>query len=177
MLKYTAKFIVALNGNLGKAQIAAGFAWGLFLGLIPAGNPFWIVLFIGSFFFKHHHPSKLLCMTILKLFSVAISPLMDTIGWEVLHIEALQPFYTAMYNMPFIPFTKFNNTLVAGGIVSAAILLLPVFFIVFFFVPLYRHTLSPKIRENKLVKSIKKVPLITKINKLASKVMKAGLDF
>ena len=176
MLKYTAKFIIALNGNLSKAQIAAGFSWGLFLGLVPSGNLFWIVFFLLSFFFKIHHASKLLCMAILKLCSGALAPMIDIVGWEVLHIQALQPLFTTLYNMPFVPFTRFNNTLVAGGIVSGIIIWLPVFLVVFLLVPVYRHKLAPKIRENKLVKSIKNVPLVSKIQKLASKAVSLNFD-
>jgi len=163
MLRPLAKLIVALNSNLGKKQIAAGFAWGLLLGLIPAGNVFWIVLFGVSFFFTHHHASKLLVMAIIKLASPAVAPLVDIAGWEVLHIEALQPFFTSLYNMPFVPFTRFNNTLVAGGIVSGLILWLPVFALVYFLIPAYRNTLAPKIRESRLVKSIKGFPIISKL--------------
>ena len=170
MLSYIAKLFVALNGNLGKGQIAAGFAWGLFLGLIPAGNVFWIVLFGVSFFFKHHHASKLLVMVILQLISRSIAPLVDIVGWEVLHIEALQPLFTSLYNMPFVPWTKFNNTLVTGGLVSGAALWLPVFFLVFLLVPVYRNILAPKIRENKLVKAIKNVPWVSKLLKAITAV-------
>ena len=176
MLKYSAKLIVALNSNLGRAQIAAGFSWGLFLGLIPVGNLFWIVLFLVSFFFKHHHASKLMSMAILKFFSAVLAPLVDMVGWEILHIEALQPFFTTLYNMPFVPFTRFNNTLVAGGIVSGIILWLPVFFLVFLLVPIYRHTLAPKIRENKLVKTIKGIPLVSKLKKAITAIVNAKLD-
>ena len=175
MLKYSAKLIVALNSNLGKAEIAAGFSWGLFLGLIPVGNVFWVTLFLVSFFFKVHHPSKLLCMAILKVFSGALLPIVDILGWEVLHIHSLQPFFTSLYNMPFVPFTRFNNTLVAGGIAGGIILFLPVFLAVYFMVPLYRHTLAPKIRENKAVKAIKRIPLVTKTKKLVSKILDAQM--
>jgi uncharacterized protein (TIGR03546 family) len=165
MLKPIAKLIVALNSNLGRTQIAAGFAWGILLGLIPAGNIFWVVLFVCSFFFKHHHASKILSMTALKLLSGFITPFVDIAGWEVLHIEALLPFFTALYNMPLVPLTRFNNTLVAGGLVSGIILWLPVYFLVFLLVPLYRNTLAPKIRENKLVKTIKNIPLVSALRK------------
>jgi len=173
MLKQIAKFIVALNGNLGKAQIAAGFSWGLLLGLIPAGNVFWIALFVVSFFFRHHHVSKLLCLAILKLLTGLTAPLMDTVGWEILHIDALQPFFTTLYNMPFVPFTKFNNTLVAGGLTSGIILWLPVFFLFVLLVPIYRNTLSPKIRESKLVKSIKNLPLVSALVKAVGSAVEA----
>jgi len=165
MIRPIAKLIVALNSNLGKKQIAAGFSWGVLLGLIPAGNVLWIVLFGVSFFFTHHHASKVLVIGIIKLFSAVVAPLVDIVGWEVLHIEALQGLFTSLYNMPFVPFTRFNNTLVAGGLVSGIILWLPVFALVYFLIPLYRNTLAPKIRESKVVKSIKGVPIVSKLRK------------
>ena len=171
MIQSIAKLIVALNSNLGKKQIAAGFSWGLLLGLIPAGNVFWVVLFIVSFFFKHHHASKLLVIAIFKLVSGVFAPFVDIVGWEVLHIEALQPLFTSLYNMPFVPFTRFNNTLVAGGLVSGLVLWLPVFILVTLFIPLYRNTLAPKIKENKLVKSIQGIPIVTVLRKAVASVL------
>jgi len=171
MLRPLAQLIVALNSNLGKKQIAAGFSWGLLLGLIPAGNVFWIVLFVVSFFFKHHHASKLLLIAILKLALGAVAPLVDIVGWEVLHIEALQPLFTSLYNMPFVPFTRFNNTLVAGGLTIGIILWLPVFVLVTLFIPVYRNTLAPKIRESKLVKSIKGIPAVTLLRKAVASAL------
>jgi len=174
MIKPVAKLIVALNGNLKKSQIAAGFSWGLLLGLIPAGNVFWIVLFVVSFFFKHHHASKILVLAILKLASGAVAPLMDTVGWEVLHIEALQPFFTSLYNMPFVPLTKFNNTLVAGGLVSGLVLWLPVFFLIMLLVPVYRSKVVPKMRNSKVLAVVKKLPLVGPLIEAAAKAAISG---
>ncbi|MDR2503474.1 MAG: hypothetical protein LBD82_03700, partial [Deltaproteobacteria bacterium] len=75
MIKPIAKLIIALNGNLKRDQIAAGFSWGLLLGLVPAGNFFWIILFVVSFYFKHHHASKVLARAIIKIFIAVINPL------------------------------------------------------------------------------------------------------
>jgi len=172
MIKPIAKLIAALNGNLRKGQIAAGFSWGLLLGLVPVGNAFWIVLFVVSFFFKHHHASKLLVLAILKIISGAVAPLMDTVGWAFLHIDVLQSFFTALYNMPFVPLTKFNNTLVAGGLVSGIVLWLPVFFLIFLLVPLYRNNVVPRIRNSKINGVIRKLPLI---GPLLDAVAKAAL--
>jgi uncharacterized protein (TIGR03546 family) len=168
MLKPIAKLIVALNGNLKKGQIAAGFSWGVLLGLVPAGNFFWIVLFVVSFFFKHHHASKALVLVIIKLLAGPISPLMDALGWEILHIEGLQPLFITLYNMPFVPLTRFNNTLVAGGLVGGLALWLPVFFLIFALVPLYRNKAAPKIRNSKLMIAVKKMPLISALSKAVS---------
>ena len=165
MLKPLAKFIVALNSNLGRGAIAAGFSWGLLLGLFPAGNALWILLFILSFFFKHHHWSKMLGIAILKLISGTVAPLVDIVGWEILHIDALQPLFISLYNMPFVPLTRFYNTLVAGGIVCGLVLWVPAYFLVFHIIPLYRNNVAPKIRNSRIVKAIKEVPLVSKLAK------------
>jgi uncharacterized protein (TIGR03546 family) len=165
MVKTIAKLILALNGNVQKSQIAAGFAWGLLLGLVPTGNFFWIILFVISFFFKHNHASKVLVMALIKLFMPLISSLTDALGWEILHIEALQPLFTTLYNMPFVPFTRFNNTLVAGGLAGGIVLWLPVFFLILALVPLYRNTIAPGIRNAKVIKIIAKMPFVSQIIK------------
>jgi len=169
MIKPLAKLVIALNGNLKREQIAAGFSWGLLLGLIPSGNIFWIVLFVVSFFFKHHHASKVLVMAIFKILGGALAPLVDIVGWEVLHMEALQPFFTTLYNMPIVPLTKFNNTLVAGGLAGGIVLWLPVFLLIFSLVPLYRSKIVPWFRQSKLSGSIKKLPILGPLIEAVSK--------
>ena len=153
------KLLNALNGNLKKSQIAAGFSWGILLGLIPAGNVFWIALFVVSFFFKNHHWSKLLAMAVVKIFLGALNPAIDAAGWAILHTAELQPLFTSLYNMPFVPLTKFNNTLVAGGLCLGIGLWLPVFFLFLLIIPLYRNKLIPGIRNNKVFQKILKFPL------------------
>ena len=165
MIKMIAKLIVALNSNTKKSQIAAGLAWGLLLGLVPAGNFFWIVLLLVSFFFNHHHGLKIGFMALLLLLKPLFAPAIDVLGWSILHIEALQPVFTDMYNMPFVPFTRFNNTLVAGGLVAGIVLFAPVYFVFLPVIHVYRNTLAPKIRNLKFVKAITKFPLFMVIDK------------
>ncbi|MDR1388377.1 MAG: TIGR03546 family protein [Treponema sp.] len=163
MIKGIATFIAALNGNLKRGQIASGFAWGVLFGLIPAGNFFWVFFFIVSFCFRHHQGSKILVMALVKLLSLALLPLTDALGWQLLHLESLVPFYTVLYNMPFVPFTRFNNTLVAGGIAAGIGLWLPMYFLVRGLIPRYREILAPKIRDSRVVKAFYKAPLINSI--------------
>ena len=175
MLKQIAKLIIALNGNLKRSQIAAAFSWGVLLGLIPAGNIFWIVLFAVSFFFKNHHWSKLLVMALIKILYGVINPLVDAAGWEFLHIEALRSVFTQLYNMPFVPLTRFNNTLVAGGVTLGIILWLPVFFLIWLLVPFYRNTIAPKIRESKITKAFYQLPLVSLLVKAIETVSGTGI--
>ena len=170
MIHAIAKLIFALNGNVKKSQLAAGFAWGLLLALVPVGNFFWVALFLISFFFRHNHGAKLMSMAVIKLLSPVVAPLIDALGWEFLHIAALQPLFTTLYNMPFVPFTRFNNTLVAGGLAGGIALWLPVFGLFMALIPLYRNTVAPKIRNSKLVRAMGKIPFLSAIEKAVLKM-------
>lgn len=172
MINNIAKLIIAMNSNVKKSQIAAGIAWGLLLGLVPLGNFFWIVLFLVSFFFHIHHGLKLAFMFLFKLAAVICAPSIDMLGWEILHITALQPLFTSMYNMPFVPFTQFNNTLVAGGLVAGIVLWLPVFLLLLPFIGWYRNIVAPKIRNSKLAKAINKIPFVALLQKAAVQLAK-----
>ena len=169
MINAIIKLIRALNGNIKKSQIAAGISWGVLLALVPVGNFYWVALFLISLFFNHNHGSKIFSMAVLKLFAPLFAPAIDVLGWEVLHIGALQPLFTTMYNMPLAPFTRFNNTLVVGGITGGALLWLPVFALFMFLVPVYRNNIAPKIRNLKIVKAVSKIPFLKFIEKAFSK--------
>jgi len=164
MIKGIAKLILALNGNVSRSQIAAGFAWGLLLGLVPAGNAFWIALFLISFFFTHHHGAKISALAFLKILYPLFIYQIDILGWYILHIDSLRPLFTNLYNMPFVPFTKFNNTLVMGGLTAGLALWLPVFIIFIVTIPLFRKYIGPKIRNFKIIQSIAKSPLLSFID-------------
>jgi len=160
LLKAIGKLIIALNGNIKKSQIAAGLAWGVLLALIPGGSIFGIALFIVSFFFSHHHWSKIFLMIVLKLISPLYIYWVDFAGWEILNYDAFLPYFTTMYNMPFVPFTKFNNTLVMGGLALGIVLWLPSFLVFLALIPLYRNHIAVKIRNLKIVKTIAGSPFL-----------------
>jgi uncharacterized protein (TIGR03546 family) len=85
------------------------------------------------------------------------------LGWQILHIAQLEPLLTTMYNTPFVSFTRFNNTLVAGGLTAGVLLFFPVFVIIVLLIPVYRNTLLPKLMKNSVIQALGKFPLFEKI--------------
>jgi uncharacterized protein (TIGR03546 family) len=165
MIKSIAKVIIAFNSNIRKTQIAAGFAWGVLLGLIPANNLIWLVLFLLTLLFKNNYASQILIMALIKLLLPVVSPLTDRLGWYILTLPRWEEFFTLVYNLPLAPFTRFNNTLVAGGICAGVVLWLPVFFLIRALVPVYRNKWAPRIAQSRLIRGIKKIPLISPLIK------------
>lgn len=171
MIKAIAKALVALNSNVRKEQIAAGFACGFLLALIPAGNLLWIALFVLTLFFKINYGMQLLTMGVIKLIRLALFPLLDAVGWEVLNVDGLRPAYTFLYNLPIAPLTRFNNTIVAGGLFIGVVAWVPLFFAMRAFISVFRRKIAPKIAESKVYKAFLKVPLV---KKLASAISRAN---
>jgi hypothetical protein len=76
--------------------------------------------------------------------------------------------------MPFVPFTRFYNTLVAGGLAGGIILWIPVFVLFMILIPLYRNSLGPKIRGAKFFKTIAKIPFLSSITRAVSEMTDKG---
>ena len=170
MISFIAKLIVALNSNSRPSELASGIAFGFLLALIPGGNLLWISIFVIAFFLKHNIAALLLSMGLFRLFISVFDPLLDLLGGTVLGYPQLHDLFTSLYNIPLLPYSNFNNSIVMGGFVLGIILWLPVFFLFIFAVKIYRKKFASRIAESKFVKALKKVPIISKLTSSAKKL-------
>lgn len=163
MISFIAKLVVALNSNSRPGELASGISFGLLLAFIPSGNLLWLAVFIVAFFIKHNIAALLLSMGLFRIFIHVFDPFLDSIGGAVLGISAFQDFFTDLYNLPFLSYSNFNNTVVMGGFILGLITWIPIFFIFVFLIKIYRKKIAPKIANSKFVKFLKKVPIVSKI--------------
>ena len=163
MIKALARALVALNSNVKREQIAGGFACGVLLALIPPGNLLFIAIFAAVYFTKVNYGMQLLVTGIIMLAKPLLAPALDALGWGLLNAPPLQGLFTTLYNLPLAPLTRFNNTLVAGGLVAGLALWFPLFFAARTFVPWYRARLGPRISGSKLYKAFKRIPLVQQL--------------
>lgn len=108
-------------------QLAAGFACGIVLGLLPKGNLLAILV------------ATLICSTRVSLGTAMVSallfsligyfsdPLTDRMGQAFLSYPAFVPFWTMIYRWPLVPWTSFNNTVVMGSLVLGLLLWCPAY--------------------------------------------------
>lgn len=160
LLKLIAKIIITLNSNTSASQVAAGLASGLLFALLPAGNLLWMALFLAAFFSKAHYGMLMIASALFKLLVPLLAAPMDALGWLILTLPALQDVFTRLYNLPIAPLTRFNDTLVMGGLAAGLALWLPGFFAFRLLIRLYRRDLADKLAQSRLVLAIKKLPLI-----------------
>jgi len=167
MLKTIARAVVALNSNQKREQLAAGFACGLLFALVPAGNLLWFVLFAATFFFKVNYAMQVLVALLLSPLRLVLGSALDALGWAILNADSLRGLFTTLYNAPIAPLTRFNNTIVMGGLVAGLALWLPAFFGMRSFVSFYRAELAPKFIESGFYKAFQRLPLVGSVSKAA----------
>ena len=163
MLKYIKSFFQALNANAHPGDIAHAISLGLLLAFVPKANLLWSFLFFLTFFIRVN-TGALFVSLILFSFAVPFADIAtEMLGYGILSIPFLKPFFTLMYQTPFLGLTRFSNTMVAGGFAAGIITYVPVYFLVISLVAKYRTDLQPKIVNSKLARIISNLPLIKQI--------------
>jgi uncharacterized protein (TIGR03546 family) len=148
-LKLLQSLISTLNSEGTPRQIAAGFALGAALGLTPLMNVHNLLVFAAGFLLNVSFGAFLLGWTVFVPLGFALDPLFHAIGLALLQAPALTGFWTALYNIPGVPLTNFNNSVVLGSVVSWVVLWLPIYFLSRWLVVRYRVHVFERLKRMK----------------------------
>lgn len=162
-LKLFKKIIALFQSDISPDQIAWGFALGAILGLVP-GVFMKMILFIVIMIFRVNLSSAFLAAALFAIIGLAIDPLLDKIGYVFLvNFGFLNSIYTWLYNLPVVPFTKFNNTIVMGSLITGIVLIIPNGILAKKLLVYYRHNYKDKVANLKIIKFIDAVMGITTV--------------
>ena len=167
MLSKIFKLFKALNANVNPGEIAHAFSCGLLLGFLPKNNLLWYLIFVFFLFVRINKPMYILMTLLGSALSVGLDPLFDAIGYRILTVGSLEGFYASLLEIPFVAFTKFNNSVVMGALAFGIVLYIPFYFLGRLFVFSWRKWLAPVLRNSRVFKAIYKLPLIEKIVSIA----------
>lgn len=159
ILKQIFQLIKLLNSETGTNQIAAGIAAGFILGMSPALSLQSLVLFLFIIIFRIQFGACMLAAFFFKFVAYLLDPAFHSVGASVLEMAGMRDLFITLYNMPLIPLTRFNNSVVMGsGIVG--FLLAPIIFIASkIMIQKYRVKVLAKFQETKLWKAVKATSL------------------
>jgi uncharacterized protein (TIGR03546 family) len=76
------------------------------------------------------------------------------VGLALLQAPALTGLWTTLTNVPGVPLTNFNNSVVLGSVVGWVVLWLPIFFLARFLVVKYRVHVYERLKRTKLFKAV-----------------------
>ncbi|MFH1415466.1 MAG: TIGR03546 family protein [Elusimicrobiota bacterium] len=154
-IKLIKKLFKALNANASPSEIALGVVLGSVIGLTPVfalHNIFVILLII---ILKVNVSAAVFSSLLFSIAGLALDPAAHAIGSRLLLSEGLNAFWTTAYNIPVIPLTRFNNTIVLGSLVISVAAAVPLYLFSVRFVLIYRNSLHQKVEKLKIIKILK----------------------
>jgi uncharacterized protein (TIGR03546 family) len=154
LLKLIQSIFATLHSEGTPRQVAWGMALGACLGLTPLVNLHNLVVFFLLCVFNVSFGGGMLGWALTVPLGFALDPVFDRIGNALLMSPGLRPMWTAWYNMPGIPYTNFNNTIVLGSVVAWLVLLLPLYGAARWGIARYRATWGQVVMNSKLYQVI-----------------------
>lgn len=168
MLNAISKFLKALTSNRHPGEIACAVSLGMILGFMPKDNALWYILTVIFIFLRIQRGTLAIFTFLFALLAPCFDNLFDTVGYAILTNQTAGSFFAFLLNIPFVAFTKINNSIVIGSLTCSLILFIPVYFIARLFTKLWRKYLTPYIRKSKIVVFLSKISLIQKIGELCN---------
>lgn len=164
-LKFFRNVLTALSSRTSPSELASAAAMGMMVGLVPKGNLLGQLLFFSLFVLGVNFPLAMASAALFLLAAPWTDLLADKIGYALLvQASSLEPFWTWLYNRPFLPWTSFNNTLVLGNFFLSLALYLPVYFLAKKAVLWYQAHLKETVLKWKIVQAVKASAFIRWLN-------------
>jgi uncharacterized protein (TIGR03546 family) len=115
-LRPVRRIVQALLAHDASNQLAAGFALGMVLGLVPKGNLIAVSLFVLLFSLRINTGIGLVAALAFSWIGPALDPFADKLGACILSAHSLQATYASLFQLPLGPWFDFNNTVVVGAL-------------------------------------------------------------
>jgi uncharacterized protein (TIGR03546 family) len=148
-----------LNSDTGHNQLAAGLACGLILGFAPFFSLQTLLVLTLIFVFRIQMGAAFLSAFFFKFVAYLVDPLTDSLGKKVLEAPGLRELFVDMYNMPIVPLTRFNNSIVMGSLVLSVLLAPFAFFAFRALIIKYRVLVVARFQQTKAWKAFKATAL------------------
>jgi uncharacterized protein (TIGR03546 family) len=155
ILKLLQSLVSTLHSEGTPGQIAAGIALGSALGITPIANVHNGVIFALILVLNVSFGAAMLGWALFVPLGFLCDPLFDRLGHHLLlDTPGLTPLWTRLYNMPAVPFTNFNNTVVLGSFVAWLVAAIPIYLGARLAVNIYRSHLAARIEQSRFVKAV-----------------------
>ncbi len=108
-------------------QLAAGFALGMLIGLVPKGNLIAISLMTLFCALRINLAAGTASIALFTWAGMFLDPISHRVGQFLLAHPALEPYWASLYTVKLMPWTAYNNTVVLGSTAIGLVLLVPVY--------------------------------------------------
>lgn len=106
-------------------RLAAGATLGMIMGLVPKDSLFvWMVGLLLVVTTANLVSATVSCL-VFSWVGLLLDPFAHRLGAIVLTADALEPLFVWLSDLPVVPWTRFNNTVVLGSLLSGLALAIP----------------------------------------------------
>jgi uncharacterized protein (TIGR03546 family) len=155
LLKLIQSVFQTLHSEGTPKQVAAGITLGACLGLTPLLNLHNLFVFSAIVLLNVSFGGGMLGLALFTPVGFLLDPLFDRIGHALLDAAALRPLWTGWFNVPLIPYTNFNNTVLLGSVVGWVALSLPIYVGARIGIGYYRATWGERVLRSKFYQGLK----------------------
>ena len=155
ILKLLQSLFQTLHSEGTPGQVAAGIMLGAGIGLTPLLSAHNLVLFAAVMLLNVSFGGGMLGMALFTPVGFLLDPLFDRIGLALLSAPGLRGLWTDWYNIPFLPYTNFNNSVTLGSFVVWLVVTAPLYFLGKRAIVQYRATYGPRVLNSKFMKALK----------------------
>lgn len=153
ILKQIFNFLKLLNSDTGHNQLASGLACGLILGFAPFLSLQTVLVLTLVFIFRIQLGAAFLSAFFFKFIAYLVDPVSDSLGKWALENPSFRDLFVEMYNMPIMPLTRFNNSVVMGSLILSLLLAPIAYFIFKILIIKYRVLVVDRFRKTKAWKA------------------------
>jgi uncharacterized protein (TIGR03546 family) len=154
LLKQVFAFLRLLNSDTATTSLAAGLSLGIVLGFSPLLSLQAILLIVLCLFVRIQLGALLVSAFFFKFVAYLFDPVTDALGRAILESSGLRSLFVNLYNIPLVPLTRFNNSVVMGSAAVGLILAVPMFFVFRAIILKYRELVVARIKGTKWWKAM-----------------------
>lgn len=152
LFKEIFKLLQILNSEANDNQVAFGLSLGFILGLGPWVSLQGVLVLLVILLFRVQAAAAFLSALFFSFIAYFLDPIFHKLGMFFLNIDSLEPLFTKLYNLPLIPFSRFNNSVVMGAGLIGFLLFPFIYFIFKFLVKNYRSLVVSRLKKTKVWK-------------------------
>lgn len=171
MIKKIVSLFKILNSNSKPGEIANAVSLGILLGFVPKNNLLWWLLFVFFSFVRINKSAYFLVTLLMSFIAPAFDSFFDSFGYTILTLPSLEGLFSTLLDIPFVGFTRFNNTVVCGSLVFSLLIYIPLFILLVLFVKLWRTKITAVWNKSRIAAFFYKLPLVEKFRNASLELM------
>lgn len=125
-------FRSTVRGFDSPRQLALGITLGMMVGLIPKDSLLPYAIGVIALLTT----ANILCIAFAAIGFGCLSPTLDPVSHQlgiwILTFEPMESTWSTLFQLPFVPWTRFENTVVMGSLCLGILLAIPIYLISFY---------------------------------------------